>query len=407
LSSAYCQDYDKNAERDRNSVPIPGFYVWEVPGKWISIELSLDLVDRLQQDVIRGFGSVPRRGAEVGGILVGTVSGGGRVVRVDDYLEVPVEYRRGPSYLLSEQDAKTFETEVVQLRNNPASTARPIGYFRSHTRDGVGLAQEDLDLVAKYFPDPETVILLIRPFGTKPSTAGFYFKENGQFQSGPPLLEFPFRRRDLAPDEATPSPERPLRGASVPSRIRRATQVAQRSEQLPVTSAEPDPSAAPREIIEPVLARDPKPVAAEVLEEKSNVRGGWIWLPASVVFLLVGVLAGFQAAMRVGPQALGGLDPYKLSLTVTPAGNDLEVKWDRQSPAIRKALKGILTIEDGNYRKPIELDADRLQGGSELLYRHYSNDVHFRLEVFLKDSSSVAEAVEWKSTTTQQPETRN
>jgi hypothetical protein len=111
--------------------------------------------------------------------------------------------------------------------------------------------------------------------------------------------------------------------------------------------------------------------------------------------------------MRVGPQALGGLDPYKLSLTVTPAGNDLEVKWDRQSPAIRKALKGILTIEDGNYRKPIELDADRLQGGSELLYRHYSNDVHFRLEVFLKDSSSVAEAVEWKSTTTQQPETRN
>jgi hypothetical protein len=126
-------------------------------------------------------------------------------------------------------------------------------------------------------------------------------------------------------------------------------------------------------------------------------RGSRIWIPVSVMCLLVGVLAGFQAAMRVGPQALGGVDPYNLSLTITPSGNDLEVKWNRESPVVRKALKGILTIEDGNYKKPIELDADRLQGGSELLYRHYSNDVRFRLEVFLKDSTSLAEAVEWKS----------
>jgi len=130
-------------------VPISGFYVWEVPGKWISIELSLDLVDRLQQDVIRGFGALPRRGAEVGGILLGAVSGGGRVVRVEDYQEVPIEYRRGPSYLLSEVDTKAFEAELAQLRNNGASAGRPIGYFRSHTRDGVGLAEEDLDLVSR------------------------------------------------------------------------------------------------------------------------------------------------------------------------------------------------------------------------------------------------------------------
>jgi hypothetical protein len=388
-------------------VTIPGFYVWEVAGRWISIELSLGLVDRLQQDVIRGFGSVPRRGAEVGGILLGMVTAAGRIVRIEDYLEIPIEYRRGPSYLLSEPDAKAFEAELAQLRSNPSNPTRPIGYFRSHTRDGVGLAPEDLDLVAKYFPGPETVILLIRPFGTKPSMAGFYFKEDGQFQSGPPLLEFPFRRRDLAPDEAAPSPERPSRGASVPSRIRRAAQAAQRSEQSSVANADPDPVAAPRELAEPAHVREATPAAAEIPEEKSKARSSWIWLPLSAVFLLVGVLAGFQAAMRVGPQALGGLDPYHLSLTVTPSGNDLEVKWDRQSPAIRKALKGVLTIEDGNYKKPIELDADRLQGGSELLYRHYSNDVHFRLEVFLKDSTSMAETVEWKSTTSQKPETRN
>ncbi len=384
-------------------MPIPGFYVWEVPGKWISIEVSLDLVDRLQQDVIRGFGSLPRRGAEVGGILIGTVGSAGRVVRVEDYEEIPIEYRRGPSYLLSDQDTKAFETELAKLRNNSSGLARPIGYFRSHTRDGVGLSQEDLDLVSKYLPDPETVILLIRPFGTKPSSAGFYFKEDGKFQDGAPLLEFPFRRGDLAPDDSTPPPERAARGVSVPSRIRRAAQAAQRAEPLPAQNIEPDPAPPvpaptqkPPEVFQPVFAREPEPAPPVIPEEPPQSRGSRIWLPVSLVFLLVGVLAGFQAAMRVGPQVLGGLDPYNLSLSVTPSGNDLEVKWNRQSPAIRKALKGILTIEDGNYKKPIELDGDRLQGSSELLYRHYSNDVRFRLEVFLKDATSVAEAVEWK-----------
>ena len=378
-------------------MPIPGFYIWEVPGKWISIELSLDVVDRLNQDVIRGFGSLPRRGAEVGGILLGTVSGGGRIVHVEDYREVPIEYRRGPSYLLSELDAQAFEATFADMRNNAVSSARPIGYFRSHTRDGVGLSEEDLDLVASHFPDPETIILLIRPFGTRPSTAGFYFKEDGKFQNGPPLLEFPFRRRDLAPDESTPPPERPLRGMSPPSRVRRAAAAAKTSERTPVRETEA-PVAAVREIevVGPLLTSEPEPIAPRMPAEASKLRASRIWLPLSVVFLLVGILAGFQAAMRVGPQAFGGLDPYHLSLTVVPAGSDLQVKWDRQSPVIRKALRGILTIDDGNYHKPIELDADRLQAGSEVVYRHYSNQVRFHLELFLKNSNSVAETVEWK-----------
>ena len=376
---------------------IPGFYVWEVPGKWISIELSLEVIDRLQQDVIRGFGALPRRGAEVGGILLGTVSGGGRIVRVDDYVEVPIEYRRGPSYLLSEVDAKAFEAALDQARTNPASSTRPIGYFRSHTRDGVGLGEEDLDLVASNFADPETVILLIRPFGTKPSTAGFYFKEDGKFQSGPPLLEFPFRRRDLAPDDA-PAPERPLRGVGAPSRVRRAAAAVQ-PELQPVKNVEREPAPAPGAII----AVEPEPSPATkadappaVAVENSKSRGGRIWLPLSIVFLLVGILAGFQAAMRVGPQALGGLDPYNLSLTVTPSGSDLEVKWDRESPVIKKAQKGTLVIDDGNFHKAIDLDAERLKGGSQLVYRHYSNHVRFHLEVFLKDATSLVEAVDWK-----------
>ena len=374
-------------------MPTPGFYVWEVPGKWISIELSLDAVDRLQQSVIRAFGSLPRRGAEVGGILIGTVSGGGRVVRVTDYREVPIDYRQGPSYLLSGADTKAFEAAVVELRSQQTNLARPIGYYRSHTREGVGLGEEDLDLVSKNFPDPETIVLLIRPYGTKPATAGFYFKENGRFQSGPPLMEFVFSRRDLAPEDPAQAPDHPSVSASVPSRVRRAASLLQSAEMAPVKEADAEPvRIAP---LPTPLPAEPEAIPAPFAPEAPAARSGWVWLPVSLVFLLVGLLAGFQAATG-GFQPFGGADPYALSLSVAPAGNDLDVRWDRQSTIIRKALKGSLTIDDGDYHKTIDLDMERLQGSSELVYRHYSNRVRFRLEVFLKDSSSVAEAVEWK-----------
>ncbi len=54
---------------------------------------------------MRGFGSVPKRGAEVGGFLIGTIRPGvPAIVRIDDFEPVACEYRRGPSYLFTEED---------------------------------------------------------------------------------------------------------------------------------------------------------------------------------------------------------------------------------------------------------------------------------------------------------------
>src|ERR1035438_9794061 len=168
-------------------------YVWEPADKAISIRLSLDVVDRMQQDVMRGFGAVPKRGAEVGGVLLGrAIAGDKTVVTIDDYVLVPIEYKRSPSYLLSEEDARNFATAVEGAGSSPDPLLRPLGYFRSHTRDGVGLGPEDIAILGLHFPGPEAVALIIKPYATKVSQAGFYFKENGEFQSGPPLLEFSF-----------------------------------------------------------------------------------------------------------------------------------------------------------------------------------------------------------------------
>lgn len=345
-------------------------------------------MDRLQQDVVRGFGAVPRRGAEVGGVLLGAVTGDGPIVRVEDYQLVPIEYKRGPSYLLSEEDTQAFATALEQLRQADQKPLRPIGFFRSHTRDGAGLASEDLEMLSKYFPEPETIVLLIRPFATKPSIGGFYFKENGVFQSGPPVLEFSFRRKDLAPDEARTQPAPPERPRiAIPPREQRApplseNQPAQRAERWPVQA--PPPEAAERG----------DAISSEL---KSKPQRRWIWFPLSCIFLLLGVLLGFQAAITVRPKVLGGSDPYNVALSVTQSGNDLQLKWDRRSPAILAAQKGILTIEDGTLlSRPTELSASELESGSVVVYSHSTNHVRFRLELIMKDRDSLTEIVEWR-----------
>ena len=56
----------------------PGYYVREIPGSGLIVQLKLELVDRLLPEVMAGFGAVPRRGAEVGGILLGRLERGDR-----------------------------------------------------------------------------------------------------------------------------------------------------------------------------------------------------------------------------------------------------------------------------------------------------------------------------------------
>lgn len=383
-----------NTEKTR----IPGVYVWEPPGKPVSVRVSLDVVDRMLQDVMRGFGAVPKRGAEVGGILIGRAASGDRlVVDVDDYELVPIEYKRSPSYLFSEEDAGAFQAALQRLKDSPDPLRHPIGYFRSNTRDSVGLQDEDLELLRVHFPQREAVALLIKPYATRVSQAGFYFKENGKFQVGLPLLEFPFRRRDLEPDAAGKArrPEKPA--PQLVARPARAEATASASAPFRPVPVQPSPeTAAPAAITAPPeLAPALEAIAAGLpLEIKSRGRG-WLWAPLSFIFLLLGVLLGFQAALSMRPQLPpGSTDPYNLNVTVTKNGSNLQVKWDRQALAVRAAQKGLLTIRDGDFSKPVPLNAVDLQSGS-VVYPPSTDHVTFRLDVIVSPQDTLTETVDW------------
>src|SRR6185312_1002535 len=75
-----------------------------------------------------------------------------------------------------------------------------VGYYRSHTREGLALQAEDIQLLDQLFPSALQVALLVKPFATKPSVAGFFVRENGVFPAATPL-EFPFRRWEMTGEE--------------------------------------------------------------------------------------------------------------------------------------------------------------------------------------------------------------
>ncbi len=374
----------------------PGYYVWQVAGKPVVVHLHLDVLDRLSSEVMRGFGAVPKRGAEVGGVLLGTIeqgSGPGHpaIVRIEDFESVECEYKRGPSYLFTDEEKDDFEDAVQRWQPDPSRTAYVVGFYRSHTRDGLSLAGEDIQLLDEFFPDPENVVLLIKPFGTKVSEAGFFFRENGAFVETSPL-EFPFRRHELTGEE--PPPRRSMmerrprnRGSRsmVPTPISQAVEPALEEEIQPY-----------RDYPEPEPMRQVGSAYATTLPSRSRFNAS-VWIPLSFVFLLFGVALGYMVALASGRPPKVSSDPqdFALGLSVSRSEDNLVVKWDRQAPAIRASSEGSLEIEENGITKPVGLSSANLQSGSVVVQRP-SHSVRFRLTVHPQARLSLTESAEWR-----------
>lgn len=353
-----------------NTQEAPGYFVWQPPGKAYAVHLSLDVVDRLNADVMRGFGAVPKRGAEVGGVLLGSIERGDTcVVRVDDFEIVPCEYRRGPSYYLSEAELEALAAA--------AHNERAVGYYRSHTRDGaVTLGAEDLESLAQLFPDPDQVALLVKPFATKVNQAGIFVREEGVFPGGTPL-EFPFRRREMLGEEAPP------RRSMYERKPRNRERQEPEYESVPAGySFDPHP--------EPAYAEEP--LAPPPRAPKS----AWVWLPLALIFLLLCTALGYQLAVTFVPglRAGEGAAVFKLGLAVS-SGENLTVRWNREAPAVQSGQNGVLEISDGEMMKTVPLNAAHLKEGS-VVYQPSSPSVRFRLVVFVTPGVTVNETVEWK-----------
>ena len=422
---------------DRSFPPSPS-YTWEIAGKPVVVGLSLELIDSLERAVVENFRALNSRGSEIGGVLLGTVqSGSPWKVSVEGYELVSCEYSRGPLYRLSEADVARFERAVEQHRKS--NTLQVIGFFRSHTRKGLGLDTEDLVFFSRRFRDPHQVALLIRPYASKASTAGIFVWEDGAVRGEASYREFPFRRSELErgfageqsgasettaalPAAGAVPPKSPARGQIVPIASRREITLPPPPEPIQAGQTEPPapapeaakgpatkPAPAPQApTVEQATARvgddrvpsgpvppaseDSHPITPPVLpasEKSGSVKRKWIVAASAAgLLLLSGTLVYSGMSHKAKRTPASALAQSALALRVERAAGELLLSWNRDSEAIQNAARATLSIVDGDQRENVDLDLAQLRNGS-IVYSPSGSDVVFQLSVTGKDSSRV------------------
>ena len=171
----------RDSHLDEPPYPPPmkvGYHYWNVEHKPVSVRLALSVIESLNHLAAETFHSVTSPGTEVGGLLLGTsVTGDPPVVSIEAYQAISCEYSRGPLYRLSAADLILFQRAIAERVDRTGLGV--VGYFRSHTRKGLSLDPEDTALFKECFADPLKVLLLVRPFATKTSTAAMFIWERG------------------------------------------------------------------------------------------------------------------------------------------------------------------------------------------------------------------------------------
>ena len=110
---------------------------------------------------------------------------------------------------------------------------------------------------------------------------------------------------------------------------------------------------------------------------------------------LAGTGAGYLLSQALPlPGAAGARDPFSLGLTVAESGDNLNVKWDHESPAIAAATTGVLRIEEGAASKEIELGVAQLRSGS-IIYQPSGDRVSLLLEVKPRQAARVIQSASW------------
>lgn len=380
----------------------PLFYEWKPLSGAPVVRLSYDLVDELNFQAMKGFGAIPRRGAEVGGILIGQVDELARTVTVTGFQPIECRHARGPSYILESDELENLARALARLEQAEEDGERAVGFFRSNTRETLELAEEDRALLERFFPGEASICLMVRPFATRVSEAIFFFKRGGAWTADGPESVIPFRRKELGGGKR---PRRPRAESEAPPAGAPQTSYPQATE---VIETELPPVSRP---LIPILPREARPTRTSAASERipipdlpefgedqpAKVRGTWVWIPLSFVFLLLGIVLGFQIAMSFNTgrgEQRNAPDVYGLGLSVTEAQGSLHLKWNASLPAFRNASKGNLSIQDGDNTKTVEITREDIERGG-ILYRRATPAVRFRLEIPQGERSTVSESVDY------------
>jgi proteasome lid subunit RPN8/RPN11 len=359
-------------------MPLPendgGFGFWNAQNSPVRIEYSIAALEKAAAEAVDGLYRFRHGGAEVGGVLYGTVVNG--VMRIEAVRPLECEYAFGPRFVLSDRDkAKLVELTEAYEQDPELAGLYPVGWYHSHTRSEIELSPRDMEIYERFFPERWQVALVLRPEQYGPVRAGFFFRERNRYvRSDQTSHEFLIGMQRGQPEvvdgasaavEADPAPEaevayeedpeggQPAEALEEPVR-EPVEQVQDESSSFgePGPEPEPEPETEP-EAAPPAGMLDFTPAFCAP-ESKRRLRWRWI---AALALLAAASGAGVYYYLWTGAS-------QPLSLMATDVGGQLLIEWDRTARPIRDARTAVLMIKDGDQLQRIPLDSDTLHGGS-------------------------------------------
>jgi hypothetical protein len=143
------------------------------------------------------------------------------------------------------------------------------------------------------------------------------------------------------------------------------------------------------------------PVPKFAIESASDARR-WMVVGIGIVACLGTLVAAFEVRDMWLPRVLAAIRPVPivtppppvpapaLGLTAIDREGQLQIGWDRSSPAVQRASDALLEITDGPLPLAIQLDAAHLETGS-FTYARTTEKVDVKLIVHRKDYPDIRE----------------
>jgi hypothetical protein len=361
-----------NTAAPPESITRDGFR-WKPAEPGPEVLLRWSVMSGIEAEVMEGFKALPRRGAEIGGALLGHRGPHGEFL-IDSWQPIPIEHRSGPSYILSDADLSAWGEFVARAR---AGAQHFIGVYRSQTRPGLSVTPDDCRIVEKFLPREDGVLLIVKPLSITESVATFYFCDGGAIvDAAAESREFEFGGK------AIPA------GALVEPPVGRLGPIPPESAPRENRSTEQSPSSR-------LSASGVWPISWQGF---SWQRWASVLLPVSAI--AAGAALGLYAHYRGGgpaenpvpsaiaaPSPLSGLD---LRAERTPEG--MRLTWNANSPVLAGATEGVLLIDDSGSRAQQRLSPEELRAGS-FVWRPSSGQTEFEVRVIAASGREYAESI--------------
>lgn len=315
------------------------------------MEILPEASTALKRDIVHAFKSIPKRGAESGGLLCGDLKTG----RVAGVVPVPIEYKFGPTYRLSERDKKQFHKAI-------AEHSHVIGWYRSDTRNGGAPTEEDRQLTRTFFADKTCAFLIGVPDAEQSVRARVFERSGGREKQ---VGEIALGRFSLL-QEALEAADREDEGAG-----------ASAHEQAEAAAAI---AAAAAEKPKPVVVEFPAPPAPQLHIEHPSWQLSPMWRVAWIAVMSLALLAagGFVLQYGWGAPAVHATS-VTLGMKVDRQGEALVIGWDRNSPLLADADGATCVIDQGSRHKEFDLSGTEMRSGGIVYTPNGSDDVRVQL----------------------------